>query len=466
MLIPVAALPFIYHTSQKHQEETPFLIQSNFFSKTYPVGILDSSFFHESWGEYKATIYYPAKSSGISTPPDKTEAPYPALVFAHGFACTKEDYSWIGNYCASQGYVAILFTTPSQFDPFQAFPQSVDGIILSIDHLIVQNHKAEGPIKGMVDENRIGAMGHSMGAMTSLKAAAQDPRIKAVVSLAPGYFNTITEPYLDACKSIKVPTQIIMGSFDFICPPSGARIYYDTIPADKEMLIIAGADHGLGIWRAGDEPYWFNYIPVYDPIKQESYRNTTKKYFTSWFNFYLKNSSDYQRYIYGQEAWNDLKIGLLSELETKRSFHTLVINKQSYPIAGAEVTLLTQESQIIRRAFTNNSGEVIFPIAFTPTNHTFALSLRVVKEEWRSEGSLTSTSPTYITLTIRYSTDLDADGKINIEDLSIAALTFGSRTGEPKWNPKADIDFNGKVDIKDMARIAKDFGKTIDDLSP
>lgn len=456
----VAELTFIYQIGHVYSEGTSFLVNNNISSKTYLVGVLNSSFFHEDWGEYEATIYYPMEGS-----PDKTEAPYPAIVFAHGFACTKEDYSWIGNYCASHGYVAILFTTPSRFDLFRAFLQSLDGILLSIDHLIAQNHKVGGPIEGMVDENRIGVMGHSMGAMTSLKAAAQDKRIKAVVSLAPGYFNTFTESYLDACALINVPTQIVMGSFDFICPPAGGRMYYDAISAEKEMVIINGADHGLGIWRAGDEPFWFDYIPIYDPVKQELYRNTTTKYFTSWFNFHLKNSYGYQSYIYGQEAWKDIETGVLSELEIKRNFHVRVINKQSHPIEGAEVTLLTHESQIVDRAFTNSFGEVVFTIAFTYKNHTFTLSLRVVKEEWRSEGTLASASLSFITLTIRYSTDLNADGKINVIDLCIAALSFGSQNNEPMWNPKADIDFNGKVDINDMARIAKDFGKTIDEFN-
>jgi len=58
-------------------------------------------------------------------------------------------------------------------------------------------------------------------------------------------------------------------------------------------------------------------------------------------------------------------------------------------------------------------------------------------------------------------TDLDGDGIVNIADLSVAALAFGSFPGHPRWNPIADLNKDGWVDISDIVEIAVDFGKTV-----
>ncbi len=57
-------------------------------------------------------------------------------------------------------------------------------------------------------------------------------------------------------------------------------------------------------------------------------------------------------------------------------------------------------------------------------------------------------------------TDLNEDGTVNILDLTIAALAYGTKQGDPKWNAVADLDKSGVVNILDIAIIARDFGKT------
>jgi len=287
---------------------------------TYLVGTVDTSLFHQTWGRYEVTLYYPALGSGVSQPANRIGEPYPAIVFAHGILCTRKDYSWIGAYCAANGYAAILFTTPARINPSTAFPQCAEGFSLCIDHLAAQNQQVGGLLEGIIDEDRIGIMGHSMGAITALKAAADDSSVKVAVSLAPGYFGftSFTEPYLEACRSIAVPTQIIVGSRDFICPSSGARIYYEVLPSVKEMLIINGAFHDLGIWNVGNEPDWLGYIPFYDAAKQTHYRETTRRYFISWLNYFLHEDSGFYTYIFGEQACRDLETGILSSLEFRQ----------------------------------------------------------------------------------------------------------------------------------------------------
>jgi len=54
--------------------------------------------------------------------------------------------------------------------------------------------------------------------------------------------------------------------------------------------------------------------------------------------------------------------------------------------------------------------------------------------------------------------DLNHDGKIDMRDIATVAKAFGTRPGDPLWNPAADLDNSGKVDMKDVATVARAFG--------
>ena len=57
-------------------------------------------------------------------------------------------------------------------------------------------------------------------------------------------------------------------------------------------------------------------------------------------------------------------------------------------------------------------------------------------------------------------TDLNKDGKVNILDVTIAAIAYKSKPGDLNWNEAADIDKNGVIDIMDITKVAVDYGKT------
>ncbi len=55
--------------------------------------------------------------------------------------------------------------------------------------------------------------------------------------------------------------------------------------------------------------------------------------------------------------------------------------------------------------------------------------------------------------------DLNGDGKVDIRDIAIAVLAFGSYPGHPRWNPVADVNKDDKVDTRDIALIVNNFGR-------
>ena len=59
------------------------------------------------------------------------------------------------------------------------------------------------------------------------------------------------------------------------------------------------------------------------------------------------------------------------------------------------------------------------------------------------------------------SPDANQDVIVDIVDLVICALAFGSEPGVPNWNPYADLNQDGLVDIVDLVMIALHLGETL-----
>jgi hypothetical protein len=54
--------------------------------------------------------------------------------------------------------------------------------------------------------------------------------------------------------------------------------------------------------------------------------------------------------------------------------------------------------------------------------------------------------------------DVNGDGIVNMEDLYIVALSFGSTPGTPGWKPAADVNGDGIVNMIDLLIVALYFG--------
>jgi len=56
--------------------------------------------------------------------------------------------------------------------------------------------------------------------------------------------------------------------------------------------------------------------------------------------------------------------------------------------------------------------------------------------------------------------DVNADGKVDMKDIGICCLAYGSTPGHPRWNPNADINDDDKVDMKDIGLACMHYGET------
>ena len=56
--------------------------------------------------------------------------------------------------------------------------------------------------------------------------------------------------------------------------------------------------------------------------------------------------------------------------------------------------------------------------------------------------------------------DVNRDGVIDQKDLDLIEAAYGSREGDPDWNPECDLDHDGVITSYDMTRASGNYGKT------
>ncbi|MGQ9460581.1 MAG: dockerin type I domain-containing protein [Candidatus Bathyarchaeaceae archaeon] len=55
--------------------------------------------------------------------------------------------------------------------------------------------------------------------------------------------------------------------------------------------------------------------------------------------------------------------------------------------------------------------------------------------------------------------DVNGDGKVDWEDLEALGRAYGSKPGDPNWNPEADFDANGAVNSRDLGILGANYGQ-------
>jgi Dockerin type I domain len=56
--------------------------------------------------------------------------------------------------------------------------------------------------------------------------------------------------------------------------------------------------------------------------------------------------------------------------------------------------------------------------------------------------------------------DVNQDGKVDIRDITLVIMVFGTTPNSPNWNPKADLNRDLKVNMHDIFIVCQDFART------
>jgi predicted dienelactone hydrolase len=186
----------------------------------------------------EATLWYP----------DGKHGPHPLVVYSHGFMSMRRENVPLAELFASHGYVVVSVDYPltngsAPGGPFVGDVVNQPGDVSFVIDQVLALPEGERPFAGSIDAERIGALGLSLGGLTTTLASfhprLRDPRIRAALSIA-GPASMFDRRFF---ASATLPFLMIAGTADAI-------VAYETnaapIPgkvAEGALLTIEGASH-------------------------------------------------------------------------------------------------------------------------------------------------------------------------------------------------------------------------------
>jgi len=254
-------------------------------------------------------VCYPATTAGTNAP--VAAGQFPVIVFGHGFGIAISEYDVWCNAYASKGYIIAFPTTEGSVFPFPNHEQFSLDMSFLIDHLLGAGTPFSGSILGTS-----AIMGHSMGGGASWAAAASNPNITTMVTLAAAETNAPVSS-IGAAPNITIPTFTLAGTSDCVVMNGGAPIdMYNALPASPYhvYLDIIGGSHcqfgeasSFSICTTGE--FCSGFIPKADQHTQMLTSTCL------WMDYYLKDDCqaflDLQTYIDTNEAGlhNSMEMG-------------------------------------------------------------------------------------------------------------------------------------------------------------
>jgi len=190
-----------------------FLLSAQVWGQ-FPVGNFSHTFTdpNRNGRQIGCQIFYPATSSGTSTP--SASGSFPVIVFGHGFLMTYAAYQNLWEDLVPEGYIIAFVTTEG--GPFPSHQN------FGLDLRFVSNFIGElGENASSVLYNHIAPeraiAGHSMGGGATWIAASGISSIQCIIGLAPA--ETTNPAATLAGGGIQVPALVLSGSSDAVTTP-------------------------------------------------------------------------------------------------------------------------------------------------------------------------------------------------------------------------------------------------------
>ena len=213
--------------------------------------------------DFPCEIWYPAELSGGTHHGEVRDAtvhggPHPLVIFSHHSFGHRRKATFLAIHLASHGYVVAASdhseiiapelagrsgeTSAQRADRITAIVGSrVPDVRFLLDHLLAGTTGIE------LDQDRVALAGHSFGGWTVLAVPEVEPRVRAVVALAPGGGNTPKPAILPLTLAFgwnrEVPALYLAAEDDTPIPLDCVRELFARAPAPKRMFVLRRADH-------------------------------------------------------------------------------------------------------------------------------------------------------------------------------------------------------------------------------
>jgi hypothetical protein len=116
------------------------------------------------------------------------------------------------------------------------------------------------------------------------------------------------------------------------------------------------------------------------------------------------------------------------------------------------------------QAVTNLAAEDTIELLFSwnTTDVQPCVNYTIIAEASILDGETDIADNTYVdgTVKVKLPGDVNGDGVVDVLDLTIVSIAYGSFEGEPDYNPEADVNKDGLVDMRDLATVARNLGHT------
>ena len=267
------------------------------------------------------------------------EGPFPLILLSHGYPGNRFLMSHLGENLASKGYVAVAMDhTDSTYSDQAAFGSTLLHRPLDQDRVLDHIAGLTDPLGAIVDTDRTGIVGYSMGGYGALilggagvtQAATEfswgtpnrllaahlagsdthealvDDRIKAVIAIGPwGYNAGIWD--MDGLAGLRVPTMFMAGSADDVAVYDAIRGMFDgAIDTERHLLTFVYANHNAAAPIPAPKEAWepvetLDFVPfdhyadaVWDNVRMN---NVAQHFATAFFDLHLKGDPDRRGYL-------------------------------------------------------------------------------------------------------------------------------------------------------------------------
>jgi predicted dienelactone hydrolase len=174
------------------------------------------------------------------------DGPFPIVLFSHGLGADPESFRPLFEDWVRDGFVVIGPTYPhtsgrAATNPRDLVNQPADASFV-LNEVIDLASDRDHPLSGRLDPERIAAVGHSMGGMTTVglvSTCCADERIDAGVV----YAGDATGFADDGFVRDAPPLLFIHGDADGVVPHDSGRDAYEDATGPKAFITLAGADH-------------------------------------------------------------------------------------------------------------------------------------------------------------------------------------------------------------------------------
>jgi predicted dienelactone hydrolase len=323
--------------------------------REHPVGYRVLSFRHEGWDgephQVDVAVWYPTDQKMTphtyvyGTNPVETrlaegspvlDGRFPLVVYSHGATGSGLSMAFLTERLASRGYVVAGIDYPDKLygarisrrvpwkpgqwmrrlnwiEEIATYELNEAGkayrrshlayrpriASATIDLMLRHNQDPDSPFHDHIDADRIGLVGHSFGAWTSLLVAGADSvfhdrRAKAVVALSGPSNPNVYEP--DELGQIEIPVMFMYGSEE---PRVGRgddkTLLYDRANPPRFLLEIQGTDHLAFSGGIREE-----YDSIEDYVMKDPRRAAMVLYSTAFLDFFLKGDTTAKKQLEAQ----------------------------------------------------------------------------------------------------------------------------------------------------------------------